>query len=121
MSDLNFEVGADITLFERAMNTAQTIAVQRSNAIGGAFKDAAGKINGAFDLTGMASKIALGAVAFEGVKFAIEATTKAAEAAQKQIEDLVAVGRGARDAGTGTDLFQAWTSHAKELGVEVDK
>jgi hypothetical protein len=121
VSDLTYSVGADITLFERAMNLTQVIAVKNSEKIAEAFQGAAGRMNAAFDLRGMASKIAIGAIAFEALKFSIEATTRAAAAAQKQIEDLVTVGKGARDAGTGTDFFQAWTSHAKELGTEADK
>jgi hypothetical protein len=116
---------SDTTLARNAMAQLASTIVSNMVTIGQSMKAANDNVatmqGGLQALPGIARNAALGFVAFEAAKLAIEATSAAVEAARKRLQELVDVGTAARTAGVGSDFFQSWTSHAKELNVEADK
>ena len=70
--------------------------------------------------TGELFAVGLTAVAgFEALKFAIDATAKAAADAEAQLQKLSDIGSKSTGAGVGTTFFQSWTQQAKDLHLQV--
>lgn len=125
---------ADITKFQSAMTRAGDLAARHASDIASNFQNAAGKIDMAFAaLESGKGLAALGAVptlarnavlafaGFEAIKLVLNETTKAAEAAAKRLDELVAIGTKAKNLGVGTTFLQSLTGQAKALGTEAER
>lgn len=144
---LNLKLTANADQFNSTLATARNTALKHAADMAGALTKAGATINTGFktatvsvDLLAQATartKAAAeglqslggvgnlaaglgGAVAgFLALKFAVDQTTAAAQAAQERLAELVKLGVQARDAGVGTTFLQSLTGQAKTLGTEV--
>lgn len=131
---LSVKVGGDIAGFQSAMTRAGDLAKRHALDIGNNFQTAAKTIDTAFsalengrglvalgNIPKIAKTAALAFVGFEAIKLVLNEAGKAAEAATKRLEELVAIGIKAKNLGVGTTFLQSLTGQAKALGTEAEK
>jgi hypothetical protein len=73
------------------------------------------------DLPAIAGRAAAGLLALGAAIFVFHEIGKSIEDTKEKLKEMVDIGQNARGAGVGTDFFQAWTSHAKELNSTTEQ
>jgi hypothetical protein len=76
---------------------------------------------GLSELPSIAGRAAAGLLAIGAAIFVFHEIGKAIEDTKEKLKEMVDIGQNARGAGVGTDFFQAWTSHAKELNTTAEQ
>jgi hypothetical protein len=76
---------------------------------------------GLSELPSIAGRAAAGLLAVGAAIFVFHEIGKSIEDAKEKLKEMVDIGQNARGAGVGTDFFQAWTSHAKELNTTAEQ
>lgn len=116
---------SDVSDARNAIANLASTVVTNMMTIGSAMKvanDNVGKLqSGMAALPTVLRTAAASFIAFEAVKFSLEAIAKAAEAAQEKLAEIVKVGNDARNAGVGTNFFQQWAAQADQLATSAEK
>jgi hypothetical protein len=76
---------------------------------------------GLSELPSIAGRAAAGLLALGAAIFVFHEIGKSIEDTKEKLKEMVDIGQNARGAGVGTDFFQAWTSHAKELNTTTEQ
>jgi hypothetical protein len=76
---------------------------------------------GLSELPSIAGRAAAGLLALGAAVFVFHEIGKVIEDTKEKLKEMVDIGQNARGAGVGTDFFQAWTSHAKELNTTTEQ